>query len=359
MCMTCNVSFDQTKADGFASKLLSHLNASAVMLMTSLGHRTGLFDAMSDGDGYTSVSLASKAKLSERYVREWLGAMVTGGIVDYDPEAQTYVLPGEHAAYLTRAASPNNIAVVAQYIGVLGAAEDAVAEAFRHGRGVPYSAYPRFHDVMAEDSGQTALGGLYENVIPAVPGLQSRLEKGIEVVDVGCGAGLVLTSLAERFPNSRFTGLDLSPEMTAKANARAKQRGLTNLRFIECDLSQWGAVAQYDLVTAFDAIHDQGRPDLVLGHIRRALRPGGTFLMQDIKASSDVSQNHDLPLSAFIYTISCMHCMSVSLAQGGMGLGAAWGKELALSMLRDAGFAHTNVTELPHDFQNYYYISNV
>lgn len=357
MCLLCTASFDQVRADEFANKVLGYVNGAGIMLMTSLGHRTGLFDVMSDAAPYTSDSLAQKANLSERYVREWLGAMTTGGIVSYDSDTETYHLPKEHAAFLTRAASPNNLAVTSQFIGILGAAEDQVADAFRHGRGVPYSAYKRFHTVMAEESNQSVIAGLDEHIIPLVDGLEARLAHGIDAVDIGCGSGFALMHLAKRFPKSRFTGLDLSEETIAAANKTARSRGLTNLTFEVRDLTHWNPGPAFDLATAFDAIHDQARPDLVLRHIKSALRPGGVFLMQDIKAESRVEENHSQPLAPFIYTISTMHCMSVSLAQGGIGVGAAWGKELACKMLREAGFTHVDVKELPHDIMNYYYVS--
>lgn len=357
MCLLCSTSFDQARADAFATKFVGFVNGAGLMLMTSLGHRTGLFDAMSDAAPYTSDTLAEKANLSERYVREWLGAMTTGGIVTYDGDSETYHLPREHAAFLTRAASPNNLAVTSQFVSVLGAAEDYVADAFRHGRGVPYSAYKRFHTVMAEESNQSVIAGLDEHILPLVDGLEDRLARGIDAVDVGCGSGFALMHLAKRFPKSRFTGLDLSDETIAKANKTARSRGLANLKFELRDLTHWNPAPAFDLVTAFDAIHDQARPDLVLRHIRSALRPDGVFLMQDIKASSRVDGNDNQPLAPFIYTISTMHCMSVSLAQGGIGVGAAWGRELACKMLGEAGFTHVDVKELPHDIMNYYYLA--
>jgi SAM-dependent methyltransferase len=132
--------------------------------------------------------------------------------------------------------------------------------------------------------------------------------------------------------------------------------GVTNVRFEVRDATDLERES-YDLVTAFDAIHDQARPAEVLAAIQQALRPGGLFLMQDIKASSHVHQNMEHPLGTYIYTVSCLHCMSVSLANGGPGLGAAWGRELAVKMLGDAGFAQVRVEELPHDPTNYYYLA--
>jgi 2-polyprenyl-3-methyl-5-hydroxy-6-metoxy-1,4-benzoquinol methylase len=357
MCTLCSVSFDQTRADAFAGQLVNHLNSAGIMLMISIGHRTGLFDAMSDNAGYTSYTLADKARLNERYVREWLGAMVTGGIVSYDPQEQHYSLPTEHAAFLTRAASPNNLAASAQWVSVLGYVEDQVVDAFRHGRGVPYTAYNRFHEVMAEESNQSVIAGLDEHILPLVLGLVESLETGVEVADVGCGSGLALIKMAKDYPNSRFLGIDLSEEAIEFATSQAAAENVSNIRFESRDLTTWDATGAFDVIFTFDAIHDQARPDKVLSNIRRALKKGGVYLMQDIKASSYVDRQENQPLAPWIYTISCMHCMSVSLAQGGMGLGAAWGRELAVKMLDDAGFASIEVKELAHDPLNYYYIN--
>jgi SAM-dependent methyltransferase len=341
----------------FAERLLEGFNQAAITLMLSLGHRTRLWDVLAELDPATSAEIAEAAGLSERYVREWLGAMTTGGIVELDPATNRYWLPAERAACLTRAATPNNLASVAQWFAVLGGVEDKVVDAFAHGRGVPYSAYHRFHEVMAEESGQTVVAALDEHILPLVPGLVEQLEHGIDVVDVGCGRGRALMQLAERFPRSRFTGIDISEQALGAAVAECVERGLRNLAFRVLDAAQWDAQDAYDLVLAFDAIHDQPAPAKVLENIPRAVRADGLFLMQDIAAASCHYGNMNHPLGPFLYTISCMHCMSVSLAGGGPGLGAAWGKELALEMLGDAGFEDVAVRQLPHDIINYYYIA--
>jgi cyclopropane fatty-acyl-phospholipid synthase-like methyltransferase len=179
---------------------------------------------------------------------------------------------------------------------------------------------------------------------------------GINVLDVGCGRGLALMQLARSYPNSEFTGYDLSPEAVAFATETARAAGLRNICFLECDLTHWHEPRVYDWITAFDAIHDQARPDKVLAAIREALRPGGVFFMQDIDVSSEPVDNQDHPLGALIYGVSCMHCMTVSLAQGGLGLGAAWGVQQAEAMLREAGFEQIRIHRFPHDLQNAYFI---
>jgi 2-polyprenyl-3-methyl-5-hydroxy-6-metoxy-1,4-benzoquinol methylase len=348
--------FDAAKAESFAENLLGVLNNSALALMTAIGHRTELFDTLADLPPATSQQIADAAGLNERYVREWLNAMVTGRFIDYNPADKTYSLPAEHAAFLTRAAGADNIAPFSQYVSVLGGVEDQIIHCFYHGGGVPYSEYKRFHEVMAEDSGQTIVSSLFDHVLPLVPGIPEALERGIDVLDVGCGSGRALNKMAQAYPNSRFTGYDFSAEAIAIAAAQARDLQLTNIEFQVKDAAQMDEGDRYDFITTFDAVHDQAKPDVVLRNIYKALRPDGVYLMQDIHATTDVSGNMDHPAGPFLYTISCMHCMTVSLAYGGMGLGAMWGQEKALEMLAEAGFKRVDIKRLSHDFQNDYYI---
>ena len=168
--------------------------------------------------------------------------------------------------------------------------------------------------------------------------------------------GRALIALASEYPNSRFTGFDLSSETIEDAADRARLLGLRNVRFEKLDLSKFDRPAAFDLVTAFDVIHDQAEPARVLENVRAALRPDGVFLMQDIRTSSHLENNIEHALGPFLYTISYNHCMTVSLAQGGAGLGTMWGEELALEMLAKAGFDTVDVHQLEHDFQNNFYV---
>ncbi len=350
-------SFDSEKADSFADKMMVVLNGGALALMISLGHRTGLFDVMAELPPSTSQQISDAADLNERYVREWLGAMVTGGIIEYSQADCAYHLPREHAALLTRSGTQGNMAAFMQYIPVLGIVEDEIVVCFKNGGGVPYSSYPGFHQVMAEDSGQTVVAALSDVILPLVPGLVDSLERGITVLDIGCGSGRAINMMAGTFPNSTFFGYDISEEAVAVSRTGAEEAGLKNAKFTVRDVTNIGETDSYDLITAFDAIHDQAKPAEVLKGISQALRPGGTFLMQDIRASSELQNNLGHPAGSFLYTVSCMHCMTVSLSQNGEGLGAMWGEEKAREMLRDAGFTRVDVKQLPHDFQNNYFIA--
>ncbi|HLE98357.1 MAG TPA: class I SAM-dependent methyltransferase [Gaiellaceae bacterium] len=351
--------FDAERAEAFAGRMLETLNGGALAVMISVGHRTGLFDALATTDAATSQELADLAGLSERYVREWLGAMTTGRVVEYEPSTGKYRLPPEHAGWLTRAASPDNLAVTAQWIPTLATVEDDIVQCFEKGGGVPYERFDRFHEVMAEESNQTVLSVLFSHILPLVEGATEKLEAGISALDLGCGRGRALLMLAERFPSSSFQGYDLSAAAIAYAREQAGERGLENVRFEERDLSTFDMDAKpesFELVMAFDAVHDQARPLALLRGIRRSLTEDGVYLMQDIQGSSHVHENIDHPGGPLLYMISCMHCMTVSLAQGGDGLGAMWGEHKARELLAEAGFTSVDVHQLEHDPFNAYFV---
>ena len=367
MCNACKTVAGSAEAAGmsgvpeFMGKMLEVLNHAGLAMMISIGHRTGLFDSMAGAGRVTSVELAELSGLQERYVREWLAAMATGGIVEIDGsgEVDVFVLPDEHAAVLGR--KGECMGHVFQWISVLGEVESGVVESFRRGGGVPYESYSRFHEVMADESAMTVVAGLEEHILPMVPGLVGKLEAGIDVLDIGCGAGRAVCELAARFPASRFVGYDLCEPVIAEARRRAADAGLKNVRFEVRDVSRLGdsggvSAELFDVVTGFDVIHDQRDPAGTLDAVRRVLRPGGTFLMQDLRCSTRVAENIGHPLCPFFYVISTMHCMTVSLSQGGAGLGTAWGEELAVRMLGEAGFEGVTVNTLPHDIQNNWYV---
>jgi SAM-dependent methyltransferase len=250
-----------------------------------------------------------------------------------------------------------NLAIGMQYIGLMAMVEDQIVECFRHGGGVPYSAFPRFQAVMAEDSGAVHDATLIDGTLPLVPGLTGRLADGIDVADVGCGSGHAVNLMAAAFPRSRFTGFDFSEAGIAAARAEAARRGLANARFEQRDAARLDENARFDFVTTFDAVHDQARPDLMLAGIAAALRPGGIYLCVDTSASSKLAENLNHPLATFLYTVSCMHCMTVSLADGGMGLGTMWGEQTARKMLGEAGFTSVEAKRVDGDIVNAYIVA--
>ena len=284
---TTATELDGEKVEQFLAQLLSIYTGSMLNYMIDIGHRTGLFVAAARGAA-TSEELADRAGLSERYVREWLGAMVTGGIVDYDPASRTYVLPPERAACLTDGAT--NLAPMALMHTHLGKHVHQVARAFREGGGVPYAAYrPEFTDVM-DEIGRGAYDALLIGAyLPLVPGLREELERGVRVADVACGTGHALVLLARAFPASTFVGYDLDDGAIARARAEAGGAGLANLHFEVCDAARLIVDAPFDVVFVFDAIHDQVNPSGVLARIHAALASGGHFVMKEPRSISTPS----------------------------------------------------------------------
>jgi SAM-dependent methyltransferase len=258
---------------------------------------------------------------------------------------------------LTRAAGPDNLARVTQFIPLLAEVEQKIIGCFHDGGGLAYSEYPRFHTLMAEQSGAVFDAALIDVVLPLADGLPERLRAGADVADIGCGSGHAVNVMASAFPASRFTGIDFSEEGLAVARAEASRLGLDNAAFTASDVADLDVAESYDVITAFDAIHDQAEPAVVLRNIFQALRPGGILLMIDVKASSEVQENIGAPMATYKYTVSTMHCMSVSLALDGAGLGTCWGRQLAESMLADAGFSEVQVREIESDVVNNYYIA--
>lgn len=341
----------------FSNYLIDVMNKGSLAIMLSIGHRTKLFDVLSALPPSTVKEIALKSNLNERYVKEWLGAMATAKIIDYDSDRDKFSLPKEKSLYLTRENNIYNFAASMQWIPILSQVEDEIIECFANGGGVPYSSYKRFHEVMAEESYQTVVTGLIDNVLPLDPNLIADLKAGIKVLDIGCGKGKAINLMAKYFPNSTFYGYDLSEEAIDGAIKEGRDMNNSNVFFKVHNILDLKVKDKFDLITAFDAIHDQPKPDLVLQNIYQSLSHKGVFLMQDILASTPLKDNISHPLGTFLYTISCMHCMTVSLSQNGAGLGAMWGKEKAVSMLKEAGFDNIEVKTLPHDFQNYYYIA--
>lgn len=346
-----------TAEELFFGRVAQIVDAGAVSIMLSIGHRLGLFDTLAKLPPNTSAQIAEAGELAERYVREWLAVMVVADIITYDAESKTYHLPAEHAACLTKNALAGNLAIYAQFVAMAGATEDRLLACFETGEGLSYAAYPCFHQIMAEDSSQTVAANISKLLAELVPEVSLRLAEGINVLDAGCGSGLTLVAMAGLFPRSQFVGYDLCADVVSAAREAASRQGLDNVRFDVVDLASWETSDEFDLITSFDAVHDTSDPQELLKRVHAALRPGGVFLMQDIGGSAYLENNRDFPFAALLYTMSTVHCTPVSLAQNGKGLGTMWGWETAERMLRAAGFQHIERHVIPDDPMNVWFVS--
>ena len=353
--MTTTAAPDAARSAAFVEKLKATYNAGMLTMMINLGHETGLWEALAQGPG-TSAELAQRASLSERHVREWLGSVTVGGVVEYDAPSKTYSFPQEHAFWLT-GPRYTNLAPMSGMVMGLAQRLDDVAVAFRNGGGVPYDNYrPHFThsmDVLGRAKYDELLVNAY---LPSAPGLIERLSSGVDVADVGCGTGHCLNLMAAAFPASRFVGFDFSSGALELARAEAQRMGLGNVRFDVADVRHLPTDPGFDVIFAFDAIHDQADPAGVLGRIREALHVDGMFFMVDIKASSHLEDNLAEPATMMMYGMSVLHCMEVSLAYDGAGLGTVWGTQLATAMLHDAGFGDVIIHDIRADPSNCIYV---
>jgi SAM-dependent methyltransferase len=341
---TTETVFDGAKAEAFGGHIMSILTGSLLSSMVDIGHRTGLFAAAAEGWA-TSEQLAARAGLCERYVREWLGAVTTGGIVEYDEASEAFFLPPEHAALL---ASPAGVGPLAVANTVLAKHVHQIVQAFREGGGVPYTAYtPEFTDIMDAMGRGVFDTMLLDGYLPLVPGLAETLAAGAQVADVACGTGHALVILARAFPASTFVGYDLDEHAIARARAEAAGAGLANVTFEVADVARLAATTPFDVVFVFDALHDQVAPDAVLARIRDALVPGGLLFMREPHAADTLADNLRNPMAPVFYSISTLHCLTVSLAHGGAGIGSAFGEQMARRMLAEAGFGEAEVHPAP------------
>jgi SAM-dependent methyltransferase len=347
---------DDARVQEFAGRLMETFTHGIAGLIIDLAHRIGLLEALAAGPG-TSGQLAERARLHERYVREILGALVTSRIVTHDPSSGTYVLPAEHAVCLT-SRSPMNMAPLARLNTLLAKHVEGVEQACREGGGVPYDAFrPEFTEVMDGLSRGTLDGHLLQHILPSAGQLPFRLADGIRVADVGCGTGHAVNLMARAYPRSTFVGYDLAPDALGNARREAAELGLTNATFEMLDGTQVPVDPPFDAVFAFSTIHDLADPVTTLARIHRALVPGGAFVMVDIKASSRLHDNMDIPWAPWLYGVSTLHCMTVSLSQSGAGLGTVWGEQVAREMLADAGFVQIEVHDVPDDPFNAVYVA--
>ena len=356
--MTTNGAIDMDKAGAFAFKVLGDITAVNMGTLSTVADRLGLWKHLAEGGPATSAEFAARANINERYAREWLAAMACHGYVAHDNATKRFSMTPEQAFILVDADSPF-------YLGSLfGMAPpywrnlDLFTEAFKHGGGVPQSAYGDEFWCGFERFTRTGFrNNLAQDWVPAMPQADAALRAGGSVADVGCGNGQALLFLAKGYPNATLVGYDAYAPAIAAANANAQAAGLADrVRYEVCDATQ-GIPGQFDLITTFDVVHDMPRPRPALKEIRKALKPDGTFFVLEFNFSGDVQTNIDHPMGigAFGYSASANYCMTQALAVGGEGTGACMGEAKARELASEAGFTHFRRIDFPQNPFNLFY----
>jgi 2-polyprenyl-3-methyl-5-hydroxy-6-metoxy-1,4-benzoquinol methylase len=231
-------------------------------------------------------------------------------------------------------------------------------QAFQTGDGVPQSAY----DANTWEGMERFTNGWFENLLipvwlPAMPEVQARLERGVDVADVGCGRGKALIKLAQAYPNSRYVGYDVFGPSIEQATHNAQAAGVTDrVRFQQLDVSE-GLPEQYDVITTFDVVHDAVNPRGLLRAIRNGIRPDGRYVCLEINSSDKLEENAG-PLGSFFYSVSVLYCMTTSLAHHGEGLGTLGLPETKIRELcAEAGFSHVRRVPIENPFNILYEIT--
>lgn len=344
---------DPAAVQAFGERAFGDVAATSTVVLAALGDRLGLFTALATHGPATSAELAARTGTVERYVREWANGLIAAEYLERDGDR--IVLPAAHVPTLATEYGPMFFGgAYEEFIGALQRYHQ-VAEAFRHGGGVPSS--DLHEDVWHGLERFTA--GWHDNLlvqqwIPLLPAVQDRLRAGVRVADVGCGRGRALIRLATAFPACTFVGYDEYPPNIDRARQAAADAGVADrVSFAVADVST-GLPEKFDVITAFDVIHDTVDPEAVLRSVHDALQPDGTFVALDINCADDQAANVG-PIAALLYGMSVLYCMTVSLAHDGAGLGTLG---LPPGKLRElaarAGFTDVRQAELDDPFNNLY-----
>ncbi len=348
--MSAADAIDRRAAGEFARTLVGHLSGSMTVTMLELGRRNGLLEAAAAGP-LDVEGLAAATGLQVRYVREWVGLMVTAGVLVHDADDRTVHLPAAHAAALTLATPYNLSGMLSMATAAAQSLED-LQRVFREGGGIGYGEQLLDADEVIHRLTSARYDALLvDSYLAQVPGLSERLASGARVLELGCGRGHAASLIARAFPAASVTGLDISRAAVEAAAVDAPD----NASFVVGTAAD-PPEGPFDVVCAFDVIHDLAEPYAALAGARRVLADDGVLVMIDSGAPPTLTEQAELPWAPMMYGVSIAHCMTVSLAQQGEGLGTMWGREAALAALQDAGFGALETYPLKGDPMDLLYI---
>ena len=347
---------DRDRIEAFLQTFVGYASGATTMGLLAVADRCGLLGWLGEHESGTVGEIAEGAGLEERYVEEILSGLTAAGALAYDPVTGTFTLPPEHALFLADESSPYFMGGWVDMIPSVMSQIDGIAQAARHGGGVGFEDFGKgMIRGIDRGNGPSQRIFLLKRWLPAVPGLIEKLEGGANVAEIGCGVGTAAILMAEAFPTATVTGYDVSQESLAVARSRAQD--LDNVRFAASSVESIAVDPPNDLVTAFDVIHDLVDPLAAMTRIRESMARDGQFLMMEPNASSNLEDNLD-PHGALLYGISTLHCMTQSLARGGEGLGAAWGRQKAEEYAKRSGFSSFQPLEsIENKFSAFYLLT--
>jgi 2-polyprenyl-3-methyl-5-hydroxy-6-metoxy-1,4-benzoquinol methylase len=337
---TADTPVDRGRVEELMGKLIGYMTGSAMCVSMWIGDEVGLYRAMAGAGPLSAGAVAERTGCNPRLVREWLDGQAAGGLVAYDAGADTYRLGAEEAMALADDSTPLFVARAMNTIGSLFLDVDKVVAAFR---GDGALAWGDHHPCLFKGTEWLFRTGYRTHLpaewIPALEGVQAKLEKGARVADVGCGHGASVVVMAQAYPNSRITGFDYHEPSIRTARERAAEAGVAGRTGFEVATAKDYA-GTYDLICFFDCLHDMGDPVGIARHALEHLDPDGTVLIVEPYALDGRATNiADNPLAALLYACSSVVCTPNSLSQEvGLGLGAQAGEARLGEVFREAGF---------------------
>jgi ubiquinone/menaquinone biosynthesis C-methylase UbiE len=336
----------QQRIEQFAGQVVTDLAAAMAGVMTNIGHKLGLYRAMSESGPITSEELARLTATNERSVREWLNGQLAGGYVIYEASTNQYLLPPEHAFVLANPDSAAFLPPAFDVAATLWHDEDQILRAFRSGKGMGWHEHNcRLFSATEAFFRNGYRAHLTQTWIPSLSGVREQLAEGGRVADVGCGHGASVILMAQAFPKSRFMGIDYHESSIAVARERAKQAGVADqIRFEVATPSVLASSQEkFDLVCFMDSLHDMGDPLEAVQASRQAMGPNGTLMLVEPFAKNRSEENIG-PVARMYYSASAGFCTQNALSQGGRySLGAQAGADQLLAILKDAGFRTARV----------------
>jgi SAM-dependent methyltransferase len=347
---------DQGKMESFQERIFSELNAGMSILSLQLGETLGLFRILGDSGPSTSHDLAEQTGYSERYLREWLECMVAGGYLDHDSERGMFSLPPEHAEVLTKPESQWSAIGMFGWLSSFGSVMPLLTEAFQTGGGVPYEDYGL--DMVTAQAMSTRpmfVNDYVSNWIAAMPDIEAKLKVGGRVAEVGCGLGWSSIALAQGMPNVAIDAVDPDDLSIEKAEQNAKEAGVSNrIRFHPTTIEEASIDGPYDLITAFECLHDMPYPVSALERMRKLTSPDGAVLIAD-EAVGDTLQENTNFMGHFFYNFSVLHCLPQALAfPDSAGTGTVIKPSIVRQYADEAGFSEVRILNIENPQFRFY-----
>ncbi|MFQ5907258.1 MAG: class I SAM-dependent methyltransferase [Thermoplasmata archaeon] len=339
-----------TTSEDLAERIAQEINGAMSAMTLYIGHRLGLFEALEETGPTTAPGLARRTGLSERYILEWLSALSAGGYLTYDPDSSDFSLPQAHREALLDAESPVYALPFVRFPVSIAAALPGVIEAFKTGGGVPYEAYGHeFVGAQGLQSRYTFLHELAEQWIGAMPDVRDRLAAGGRALEVGCGVGWAAIGLAHGFPAATIDAVDPDATSIRAARQNVESEGLSDrIDLHESIIEEAGLEGPYDLVAAFEVLHDLPYPVKGLKRMRELASPGGTVLIVDEAVEDSLEENANF-MGHLFYNFSVLHCLPQSMtAPNSAGTGTVLTPTTLNHYAEKAGFSAVDVLPVEH-----------